>query len=434
MDDAHEASGEAVESPSPSGPRWRPQTIVAAVVILAAIVGNTYWFAGNDAFKFFDFGPKPCSTDAREGLLQSAAMPFAPQALTVPPALQWEQVGVPVDMSLDRVSEFMTTSDGHVVVRMNDDERARLAVTSNGTDWNELSLPPEVSPALVDSSHDRWVIAGPEFDNDFDGQEHWNLDVLVTSADDGVTWTEVPIEPRPTTLSGDRFVQTLDLMISNDRIVLIARDQHAEDSDEARGGQHLTRVYAGDRSGLEVSAEFENAAAYGVATPEAFMLAVDRNDPAGWLYLASRDGREWDEMYSAKPRSGVPLLGADAEGDAWALIAEGFYENILTKLGCRRDPIPVSTFDLLIYGIEWSTEINLHAGPAGLIATQSVNEREPWVIWSPDGRDWHSQDAHDVFGVDVSMPSIQVASGSDFFIAVVLPSDDRPLWFVAEVP
>lgn len=430
----HDEFGGVPDTPDSTKPTWRPLTALLAAAIVAGAVGTTYLIAGDDAFKFFDFGSESCSTDAREGLLRAAALPFAPQALTVPPALQWEQVEVPVDSSLDRVSGLMTTSDGHVVVSADDGERAQLMVTSNGADWSELSIPPGVSPALVDSSDGRWVVAGPAFNNDFDHHEHWNLDVLATSTDDGVTWSDVPISPRPAALPGNRFVQTLDLMVSHDRVVLIARDQHAENSDEARGRQRLTRVYTGDLSGLGVSAEFEDEAVYGVATPEAFVLAVERNDPVGWLYLASRDGRAWDEMYSANPRSGAPLLGVGAAGDAWALIAEGPYENILTKLSCGQDPVPVSTFNLLLGGIEWNTEINLHVGPAGLIATLAVNQREPRIIWSPDGRDWHSQASRVASGVDVSMSSIQVASGTDFFLAMTRLSDEQPLWFVAEVP
>ena len=54
-DDTADGEPDDVDDPAASdGRSWRPMTIVAAVIIVATVIGATFWFAGDDAFKLFD--------------------------------------------------------------------------------------------------------------------------------------------------------------------------------------------------------------------------------------------------------------------------------------------------------------------------------------------------------------------------------------------
>ena len=454
---ADEVSDVASESPRPPKRSWRPQTIIAAVIVAAAVIGATVLAAGDDAFELFDSSPNSCGVEAPAGSVETAAAPTVAATLSSPPVLQWTRVDPPIEefyrtrtssetvveddgtvsilTSLDVVVEsyglvpgFATMPDGSVLVRANDNGRQRLRVTSNGVDWDELPIPSHVYPTLVRSADGRWVIAGTRIDDDFDREDRWDLDLVITSTDDGATWTDVPIHPPAPSLFWDRNLFTSDLMVSRHRIVLITRipleirptdpriqQRMVEIEPESaylgyRDGTvivgaiisdsedditfseiplegfdltereqrllgdkhrlhfddaHYTRIYAGNENGLEVAAEFPNARAKGLATADGFMLALDRDDPDGWQYSASTDGHEWGEVYSLSPRHGPAFSGIDADGEAWAVISDPPVRNALTTLRCGEAPAPVANLDELV--LEYPSNSESQVGPAGFV-------------------------------------------------------------------
>ncbi|WP_419921504.1 hypothetical protein [Candidatus Poriferisodalis sp.] len=440
---AHGASSGATDPQITQRRPSRLRTIVAALVVVAVFVGATVLVAGDDAFQFFDSGPRSCGVETPAGSVESAAPAGMRQTLSPEPALQWTQIDPPVeqfygtrtrdDGTLGRtnlVSAFMTAPDGLVLVRVNDGgRRRRLLVTSNGTDWEELPLPPNVQPQHIGVSGNRWVIAGRALGDEVGDENRFDLDRVVVSDDRGATWTEVPIDPQTPPLFRDKHIATVDLMVSGNRIVLMSvvrpemqvRDLFVEhglaepgddvvfggfredtvmalvrSSDAENNYVHaelsledldLTdrekeiidrweridanylgyiRVYAGDQNGLEVASELDSGSAYGVATRDGFVLAVDRDEPGGWRYLASQDAREWGELYPASPNFGFPLSGVDANDEAWAVLSEVHFRNMLTKMRCGQVPTPVATLD----GIQFShaSGPGIHVGSAGFAA------------------------------------------------------------------
>ena len=415
---------------------------MAALIVVAVFVGATVLAAGDDAFQLFDSGPRSCGVETPAGSVESAAPAGMRQTLSPEPALQWTQIDPPVeqfygtrtrdDGTLGRtnlVSAFMTAPDGLVFVKVNDGGHRRLLATSNGTDWEELPLPPNVQPQHIDVSSNRWVIAGRALGDEVGVENRFDLDHVVVSDNQGATWTEVPIDPQTPHLFRDKHLYTLDLMVSADRIVLMSvvrpemqvhdlfvehglaepgddvvfggfrddsvialvrssdaennyvhtelsfedldltdREKEIIDRWEHINAKHIgyIRLYAGDQDGLEIASELNSGLAHGVTTRDGFVVAVDRDEPGGWRYLASQDAREWGELYRASSNLGFPLSGVDADDEAWAVLSGAHFRNVLTKMRCGQAPTPVATLD----GIQFShaSGPGIHVGSAGFAA------------------------------------------------------------------
>ena len=234
-----------------------------------------------------------------------------------------------------------------------------------------------------------------------------------------------------------------------------------------RGRIGYVRVYAGDADGLELAAEFDSEWASGVATTDAFFLAHDRQDPRAVLYLGSRDGRDWDEVYSTRWRLRQPLPGVSAAAHAWAMVSNGDGRQLLVAIGCDRTPVPVAAFTPPDSEGRWVSETVVHSGPVGLVAIESYSlvevselevprsplsandasenstetveiietvETTQRLLWSRDGRTWSLFHLPDVPGADDPHPSVHIAIGQDFVLAAVTPQGMNPVWFVAEAP
>ena len=206
------------------------------------------------------------------------------------------------------------------------------------------------------------------------------------------------------------------------------------------------RVYGGDSRGLELAAEYDSERVFGAAAPDAFFLAVRQEDPDGVLYVGSRNGRDWDEMFSAGSWNGQPLPGVTAARDAWAMIPDGGRREILMSIDCGRAPEPVAAFTPPEPEGRWLSWTAVHAGPAGLFAIDSRRSLETSaqypgntagthrVLWSPDGRTWSLLHVPEVPPADDPHPSIDLAIGENFVLATVKAQGMNPVWFVAEVP
>ena len=219
------------------------------------------------------------------------------------------------------------------------------------------------------------------------------------------------------------------------------------------------RVYAGDRDGLEIAAEFDGGSVHGTSTEDAFMLAVDPEAPSGWRLLASADGRTWDEIYSADPSLSLPLAGLGPDGRALAVVGSSRQPQTVVTLGCGQPPMPVAAFHLPESKGSWRANLVVAGGPAGLVAIQSSQEfevsktdvteqdgtpteieiteykrREDRALWSPGGRTWSALDTQQAFGVDLTSSTFRFAVGHDFVLVRVKAPEMNPVWYVAEVP
>ena len=501
--------------PSTSGSTaWRPTTIVLATVLVAAVVGATFWVAGDDAFDLFDSSPDSCAVETESGPLEAAAPAVVRENLSAEPVLQWTQVDVP-----GRDIEFHELSSGLVAARVDDEGHERVLYTSNGIDWEELPTPADIAPDLVQHAGNRWVVAGreiraatPATEREEDGIERWfddegrfPLGRVATSTDDGETWKEVPIDTQTPPHFREKYFGHLELMVIADRIVfatLVRPEIYLDEALTSRGlleenedayglplvdgefavairrrgtgvvarwidvpveeldlterdlelvdwwesllgrqGDRLgyVRVYGGDSRGLELAAEYDGETVFGAAALSAFFLAVDQEDPDGVLYVGSRNGRDWDEMYSTGSWNGQPLPGVTAAGDVWAMIPDGGRREILMSLGCGRAPEPVAAFTPPEPEGRWGSWTVVHAGPAGLVAID-VRSQSPEtalgthrMLWSPDGRTWSLLHVPEVPRADDPHPSIDLAIGDNFVLATVKAQGMNPVRFVAEV-
>ncbi len=264
-------------------------------------------------------------------------------------------------------------------------------------------------------------------------------------------WIDVPVEEL------DLTERDLELVVLWESLI---RNRHL-------GRIGYVRVYAGDADGLDPAAEFDSEWTSGVATNDAFFLAHDRQDPRAVFYLGSRDGRDWDEVYSTEWRLRQPLPGVSVAGHAWAMVSSSDGRQLLVAIGCDRTPVPVAAFAPPETDGLWASETVVHAGPAGLFAVEShslveVSEVEvprppasandasetstetveivetvettQRALWSRDGRTWSLLHLPDVPGDDDPPPSIYVAIGDDFVLASVKARGMNPVWFLAGVP
>lgn len=516
---------DAAGSSAAEGTAWRPTTIVLAIVIVAAVVGATFWVAGDDAFELFDPSRGNCAVDTQPGSIQAAAPAAVRENLSAEPVLQWTQVEVP-GHDIGRFIEIHELSSGLVAARVDDEGHKRVLYTSNGIDWEELPTPADIAPRLVQHAGNRWVIAGREIraptpatereeagiERLFEDDSRWPLDRVAASTDDGETWKEVPIDTQTPPHFREKYFFSLELMVIEDHIVfatLVRPEIYLDEALTSRGlleenedayglplvegefavairrrgtaevarwidvpveeldltdrdlelvdwwesllrrhGDRLgyVRVFGGDSRGLELAAEYDGETVFGAAAADAFVLAVDQEDPDGVLYVGSRDGRDWDVMYAAGSRHAQPLPGVTAAGDAWAMISDAGRREILMNMGCGRAPEPVAAFTPPEPEGRWNSWTVVHAGPAGLFAIElrkllETSAQSPGttagthrVLWSQDGRTWSLLHLPDVPRADDPHPGIDVAIGEDFMLASVKAQGMNPVWFVAEVP
>ena len=233
-------------------------------------------------------------------------------------------------------------------------------VTTDGVHWDELALPEGIRPNIVDISGDSWLVTGRDREEPLDGVS-FPLERVLISKDRGTTWAEVPVDSEPSApQSFDQHLYVSSAQVSDGRIVLsselysqldlgavlrerglISESQDAfllrvlEDDrvttvvveGEDREVVEFTfeelsltpdqrklierfpplpdpslwgvRIYSGDVTGLEATAEYEGYVGDGFATSGGFVLHVKRPG-ANWIILrhlliASPDGRAWSE-------------------------------------------------------------------------------------------------------------------------------------------
>ncbi|WP_420445585.1 hypothetical protein [Candidatus Poriferisodalis sp.] len=441
-DAAADGASDDADPPDSERRPSRLQTIVAAVIVVAVFVGATVLVAGDDAFELFDSSPESCAVESAPATLEADPPPSVRQTLSAEPVLQWTQVDAPVeqfyrtrtrdDGAVQRtglVSDFHTTADGRIVVVVNKDGAHRLEITSNGTDWDAFPLPQDIDPTEIHISRDRWVIVGPALDATGEAIDPWAPDQVLLSRDQGVTWTEVPIDPGTPPFFNEQHLSTLDLMVSQGRIALATAvfpsPQLADllvdrglvaDADEIHLGsvgvdsvmmlvpsddpefEHSTilftydemdlserqqtltefwktvlgsgqvgyvRVYAGDENGLAITGEFDTDIARGAATRDGFMLTVADDDSDGYRYHASSDGRAWNEIPTGAPVR-AQFADVGADGSIWTVATGDGTSSTIASLQCGQAPESLAVLGGLIVG--GPRGAGLRVGDGGFVA------------------------------------------------------------------
>ena len=154
-----------------------------------------------------------------------------PDELSTGPILEWAEY----EPGIAGLSILQPVGDGRVLARAWSLEDCRgelipasgqVFVTSNGIDWTEVPMPDGLRPDLVNTSGDRWIVAGQQSDCGPFGYapfELWSSRVFF-SDDQGAIWTELvyDIGPDPVPSSPWMVEQSavIEALMSGSRIVL----------------------------------------------------------------------------------------------------------------------------------------------------------------------------------------------------------------------
>ena len=351
---------------------------------------------------------------------------LSPQDLSTDPVLQWTEV----DPDFLDLFGFESAGDGRVIAyawpegveQVLHGERA--VVTSNGTDWEELSLPDGLIPDGIDIAGDRWLVTGRYRSFDAPGGR---LNRVFFSDDLGTTWTELEFEIPPDPALASPYQQenlwVTPALVSGERMVLVLQ------------GDDVARIFSSDGSSVELVARYTGEVPMGATTADGFALTL--LDGPKETILTSPDGLAWTEEQSFE--YGYSHRTITADGTIWRTVSEPLGSFSIQRAGYVENPTTVAAFE----GLQPTG--TLAAGPAGVAVTafdslggqleegaigglpkwRDPDRTDPlpdaplWVGWSADGADWGWQSLPDAFGITAGEPWAELAVGRDFVIARV---------------
>ncbi len=398
-----------------------------------------------------------------------ATRELTPEELSTDPVLRWTET----DPGIGDVFGLQSVADGRVLARTWDDG-GKVIVTSNGSDWTELPMPPGLEPRYVSIFGDRWLVSGtnPRFVTHYGlvtlfgepvpvggripPSEHVTTRIppgetiaerVFYSDDQGISWTELVFDiPAAATQAppcvdpflvywypefGEPHYRLQDLLdqgwpqcslISSAVTSLLTTGEHIVVTDlriaDPFDPKGLTRVFTSDGSTVELTAEYEGWSRGAESTADGFLVAV------GKALIGSPDGRGWSEIpMEAADETLRFIAGADADDTIWSaheLVGVG---SVVKSFSYGTDPSTVAT----LKGLSIREMV---VGSAGLVATANG-----WVGWPVDGVKWEWQRAADAFGATgCCHGNVQLAVGEDFVLANVRVLGEPGRWFIASVP
>ena len=197
-----------------------------------------------------------------------------PAELSSGPVLQWNEI----DPGLAGHYRIQSVGDGRVLAFTRGDSGGGVVVTTNGTDWTELSVPDGIDLEHVGISGDRWLVAGRR-----EGSPGGDMLERVFFSDDrGRTWTEIapdfpsaPSTPTPLPPYVLEWSGLASALVSGEHMVIVVwsrvdLDLHALLADRGllADGKSLFGWFAGN--GL---VKIDVGDAYDPENPEAFTRA-----------------------------------------------------------------------------------------------------------------------------------------------------------------
>ena len=219
--------------------------------------------------------------DGPKGGLETPARSAAPDGPRVTPAelssgpvLQWNEI----DPGLAGHYRIQSVGDGRVLAFTRGDSGGGVVVTTNGTDWTELSVPDGIDLEHVGISGDRWLVAGRR-----EGSPGGDMLERVFFSDNrGRTWTEIapdfpsaPSTPTPLPPYVLEWSGLASALVSGEHMVIVVwsrvdLDLHALLADRGllADGKSLFGWFAGN--GL---VKIDVGDAYDPENPEAFTRA-----------------------------------------------------------------------------------------------------------------------------------------------------------------
>ena len=295
-----------------------------------------------------------------------------PEELSTGPILEWAEY----EPGIAGLSILQSVGDGRVLARAwsLEDCRAELIpasgqvfVTSNGIDWTEVPIPDGVRPDLVNTSGDRWIVAGQQSDCGPFGYapfELWSSRVFF-SDDQGAVWTELVHDIGPDPVPSSPWIveqsAVIEALMSGTRIVLAVISYETIDAQallEDRGllpEGHIAAFWGTTRDG---KAEF------------ALLSAPDPEDPSA----AGLPGDEQRLEVSIDELGLTPDERAKLDGPENSRISILTSDGSTVELAARYDGFGAAGFVT-----ELGFELTI------------VGERDLLVLTSADGLTWSEQ-------------------------------------------
>lgn len=129
--------------------------------------------------------------DAVEIVNDDPARAPSPEGASTGPLLQWSEF----HPGIQRPGALFSTGDGRVVIGgQTSGDEPHFIITTDGSDWSDLHLPPAIWPDRLDLTGERWAVAGWSRDDQRDAEIGSRIYV---SDDEGSTWHEVRPEAEP---------------------------------------------------------------------------------------------------------------------------------------------------------------------------------------------------------------------------------------------
>lgn len=298
-----------------------------------------------------------------------------PEELSTGPVLEWAEY----EPSIAGLSVLQSVGDGRVLARVwpfagtldygggPDDPIAQVFVTSNGIDWTEVPMPDGVKPDQVDLSGERWLVAGLA-----SGSESIGYGPLGTTSsrvffsdDEGMTWTELPIDVAAGPVRSSRWLVQRSLvmaaLVSGNRIVLGAISYETLDAGALLEDRGL--LSEGDHVGVWAATVGDKAVFTLFDAPEPDDVGV--GGPAGNEETAEVSveelGLTTDELAALDGLGNIEISILSSDGSTVELTAQ-YDGNAVAGFAIRRG------FELTVFG-----------------------ERDLLVLTSADGLTWSEQ-------------------------------------------
>jgi len=284
-----------------------------------------------------------------------------PEELSTDPALRWAEV----DPGASKMFDLKSVGDGRVVARTWEDG-GKVIITSNGTDWTELPIPPGLEPRHVSFAGGCWLLSG--------------TDPLLIHPDLELFWFDCPGGGRPEGAFFEQSRTDEEIPTQSDSVCRIPPREYL--ATRIPPGETIAeRVFSSNDGGATWNElDFDITAAKMQAPPCVDHLLAYWYPELGEPTLATAKLLEQGWPSCSMASSGVESLLSTGEH---IVVIERFYRDVLEAFDSS-----TRVFTSNASTVELVTEYE--GDDIGAVSTAGgfLVEVNDAVIASPDGREW----------------------------------------------